>query len=118
MERFTSDQFDFSKCERLVPRRESFQKVLARIEFNERQRASKFRKWSSLSLAASVVLVVASVFLGALSSEEGWFSLPLNALYEREQYFWSESVGDSEGNDGFAVLDESYTMSYLTTEVK
>lgn len=116
MERFTTDQFDFSKCERLVPRRESFQKVLARIEFEDRKREAKFRRFSTLSIAASVVLIFASVFLGAVSQNE--WALPLNSLYEQEQYFWSESIGDSEGNDGFAVLDESYTMSYLTTEVE
>lgn len=116
MERFTTDQFDFSKCERLVPRRASFQKVLARIEFEERKRAAKCRRFGTLSIAASVVLIFASVFLEALSQSE--WSLPLNALYEQEQYFWSEAVGDSEGNDGFAVLDASYTMSYLTTEVE
>ena len=64
------DSIDFSKMERITPREDSWDKVCARLDKAEKERTLKFSFFSTISIAASFLLVGFSLFLRSIDAQE------------------------------------------------
>ena len=64
------DSIDFSKMERITPREDSWDKVCARLDKAEKERTLKFRFFSTIPIAASLMLVGFSLFLRSIDANE------------------------------------------------
>ena len=110
------EEIDFSKSARLVPREDSWNKVVLRLQAKQemdRQKKKKFilfRKLSSLSVAASVLLVAGAFFFGfnasAVQSDAG--STNDSSL---ESIAWYSVLGSGEAVSTFATAFDSYYNS-------
>lgn len=116
------DAIDFSKLERLTPREDSWEKVCARLDAKEATTAKKsaiaqflpFR--TAISLAASLVLIAASVVL-TISNRLGNDSVAISQITSAELSGWYSDLGANESDD-FEELDKSETLSYLLEEAQ
>ncbi len=64
------DSIDFSKMERITPREDSWDKVCARLDKAEKERTLKFSFFSTIPIAASLMLVGFSLFLRSMDAQE------------------------------------------------
>lgn len=64
------DSIDFSKMERITPRKDSWDKVCARLDKAEKERTLKFSFFSAIPIAASFLLVGFSLFLRSIDANE------------------------------------------------
>ncbi len=64
------DSIDFSKMERITPREDSWDKVCARLDKAEKERTLKFSFFSTIPIAASLMLVGFSLFLRSIDAQE------------------------------------------------
>lgn len=64
------DSIDFSKMERITPREDSWDKVCARLDKAEKERTLKFSFFSTIPIAASLMLVGFSLFLRSMDANE------------------------------------------------
>ena len=64
------DSIDFSKMERITPREDSWDKVCARLDKAEKERTLKFSFFSTIPIAASLMLVGFSLFLRSMDAIE------------------------------------------------
>ena len=64
------DSIDFSKMERITPREDSWDKVCARLDKAEKGRTLKFSFFSTIPIAASLMLVGFSLFLRSMDAQE------------------------------------------------
>lgn len=98
------EEIDFSKLTRLTPRKDSWDKVLARIqEKQESKRCLLFRKLSSAAIAASILLVAGACFIGMGSSNSSFES-----EFQTESYSWFSSLGSGESVSTFATAFDNY----------
>lgn len=112
------EKIDFSIVERLAPREDSFERVMARIDSIAAEKTVRFKFFSAFAAAASIAIVCASVLFSMLSTTnaENDF-LPINNVASSELVSWMGSLGEGE-SDSYDVLDESLTISYMTWEEK
>ncbi|MDD7299409.1 MULTISPECIES: hypothetical protein [Fibrobacter] len=101
------EQIDFSKAVLLQPRKDSWEKVVARIqEKKEKERFIRFRWFSSAALAASALLVAGACFFGVnhslASSESDYTDTVLNSAA------WYSSLGSGESVSTFATAFDTY----------
>ena len=113
------NKIDFSKLERLTPREDSWAKVCARLDAEEKIIAIK-TWYSAIPLAASIALVALTALLpsmtqnieqvGANSTEY----VSINSSAPSEVLSWYSNLGNS--SDEFETLEETVGYSYLTKE--
>lgn len=103
------DQIDFSGMTSLVPRADSWDKVLSRIEENrEHSQLLLFRKISTAAIAASVLLVAGALFTGLKALNASPATLSEHSL---ESYSWYSSLGSGESISSFASVIDNYYLS-------
>ncbi len=109
---------DFSKLERISPRKDSWDKVCARLDRQDGlfNRFLRFPIYSAIPLAASFLLVGFSVFMTAINHADSSI-VSMQATASSEISAWYESLG-TESSDDLEILDESETISYLFKETK
>lgn len=108
------DKLDFSGLERLTPRKDSWDKVCARLDAATTN-LIPFRILSAIPLAASLVLIGISVLMTAFSNSSSEVSI--NSISSSEVASWYSSLGNDNGDD-FDTLDENVTLSYFYKEAK
>ncbi|MEE3339995.1 MAG: hypothetical protein VZR14_04635 [Hallerella sp.] len=107
------EDIDFSTAERLEPRSDSWEKVVARIEAKkEEKRFILFRKLSSVAVAASVLLVAGAFSIGMNSTEISTKVLN-ETSYSEESISWYSSLGSGESVSTFTTAFDNY---YTTGE--
>lgn len=102
------EEIDFSKSARLVPREDSWNKVVIRLlAKQEKKKSLLFRKLSSLSVAASILFVAGAFFLGfnATSSQSDAKSMSDSSL---ESIAWYSVLGSGDAVSTFTTALDSY----------
>lgn len=106
------EEIDFSSVERLTPRADSFNRVLARLDKQE-SNVIPFKVISGIALAASVVIVCVSVILSVFSVDTDTENMPMGNIVSLDDVAWYSSLGNEDSCD-FEELEESPAISYLT----
>jgi len=101
------DLFDFSKADRLVPREDSWAKVVARIEAKQKERKIiPFRFLTSLSVAASVFFVAGALFLGMQTNAD--VTQPSSSIADSEYFSWYSELGSGQAVSTFSTTIDNY----------
>lgn len=107
------EKIDFSKSARLEPREGSWEKVVQRIaEKRERQKNARFLKFSSLSIAASVLLVAGALVLG-FGAKASVLSENIQEDLTFDTFSWFAALGSGEAVSTFSTPLDNY---YATRE--
>jgi hypothetical protein len=101
------DSFNFSNADRLVPREDSWAKVVARIKAKkEEQKIIPFRFLSSLSVAASVLFVAGALFLGMQTNTD--VTQPSSSIADSEYFSWYSELGSGQAVSTFTTTIDNY----------
>jgi hypothetical protein len=111
------DKIDFSRLERIEPRKDSWEKVCARLDSSNQKKFIKFIQAKSLyALAASLIVVsFLTIFTvcNYLSSED----ILMTNVASDEIVSWYGNLGENS-DDELENLDTYKSISYLLQETK
>ncbi|MCK9181999.1 MAG: hypothetical protein M0P13_03850 [Fibrobacteraceae bacterium] len=101
------EEIDFSKASRLVPRKDSWDKVVMRInKANEQKESLLLNKFSSLSAAASILFVAGAMFFGFNSNSTATQTSASDSSFE---YFsWYSGLGSGNAVSSFSTAIDNY----------
>lgn len=100
------DKIDFSSLERITPKKDSFAKVLYRLD-SQQKRLISFTRYTRIALAASFLFIVGGLTLPKLFTEN-----ISPAEYAENPFEWEEESFVLQ----LETLDSSLSISYLLTE--
>lgn len=102
------EYFDFSKMEKIVPRADSWDKVVARLQAKKARKVLPFRLFSSLSVAASIFFVAGALFLGLQADANLIQPNTASSTDSTENLSWYSSLGSGEAVDSFSTPIDNY----------
>ena len=111
------DQIDFSKLERIKPRKDSWETVCARLDSSKKQKFLKLVQTRSIYALAASLIVVAFVAVFTMFNQMDTEALLIKNVASDELVSWYNDLGETS-DDELENLDTYQSISYLLQETK
>lgn len=111
------DQIDFSKLERINPRKDSWEKVCARLDSSKKKKFLKFVQTRSIYAIAASLIAVAFIAVFTMFNQMDTEALLIKNAASDELVSWYNDLGETS-DDELENLDTYQSISYLLQETK
>lgn len=113
------DKIDFSRLERIEPRKDSWEKVCARLDSSEKNKFINFiQTRTKYALAASfTVIAFWTVFMTVMLNTNNSEDILIKNVASDELVSWYGNLGE-KSDDELENLDTYKSISYLLQETK
>ena len=113
------DKIDFSKLERIEPRKDSWEKVCARLDSSEKNKFINFiQTRTKYALAASfTVIAFWTAFMTVMLNTNNSEDILIKNVASDELVSWYGNLGE-KSDDELENLDTYKSISYLLQETK
>jgi len=111
------DQIDFSKLERIKPRKDSWEKVCARLDSSKQNKFIRLIRARTMYTLAASLLIVSFIAVFTVFNRMDSETLLIKNAASDELVSWYSDLGETS-DDELENLDTYTSISYLLQETK